>query len=95
MLQTWHKWQSSAPNVNPGTVVVLKDIQSPRNEWPFGLVTNVFPSTNGKVRTEEIRVAGPRGTKLFTRSISQITVLVNGVNYCNARWGVFCLVHNI
>ena len=74
-LQTRHKWQSSQPNVNPGTVVVPKDIHFPRNEWPLGLVIKVFPSTDGKVCTVEIRVAGPHGTKLFTRPFSQIVVL--------------------
>ena len=72
---TQHKWQSSQPNVNPGTVVVPKDIHFPRNEWPLGLVIKVFPSTDGKVCTVEIRVAGPHGTELFTRPFSQIVVL--------------------
>ncbi|XP_072554180.1 uncharacterized protein [Paramormyrops kingsleyae] len=47
-LQIRHKWQSTQQNVSPGTVVVMKDIQSPRNEWPLGLVTKVFPSKDGK-----------------------------------------------
>lgn len=75
-LQTRRKWQSNQPNVNPGTVVVLKDIQSPRNEWLLGLVTKAFPSTDGRVRTVEIKVARPHETKLYTRPISQIVVLV-------------------
>ncbi|XP_049918800.1 uncharacterized protein LOC126401515 [Epinephelus moara] len=75
-LQPRRKWQSSQPNVSPGTVVVLKDIQSPRHEWPLGLVTKVFPSTDGKVWTVEIKVAGSHGTKIFTRPIADIAVLV-------------------
>ncbi len=79
-LSTLHprrRWQSSQPNVNTGTAVVSKDIHSPRNEWALGLVTKVFPSTDGKVRTVEIKVAGSHGTKLFTRPISEIAVLVH------------------
>lgn len=36
-LQTRRKWQSTQPNIHPGSVVVLKDSQVPRNEWPLGL----------------------------------------------------------
>ncbi|XP_031696576.1 uncharacterized protein LOC116378805, partial [Anarrhichthys ocellatus] len=47
-LQARKKWQSTHPNINPGSVVLLKDSQVPRNEWPLGLVTQTFPSEDGK-----------------------------------------------
>lgn len=56
--------------------MVLKDSQVPRNEWPLGLITKVFPSKDGKIRTMEIKVAKSDGTKVLTRPISEIVLLV-------------------
>ncbi|KAF7699815.1 hypothetical protein C0J45_10842, partial [Silurus meridionalis] len=54
-LQTHRKWQSEQPNMEEGSIVLLKDSQTKSNEWPMGIVTQVFPSKDGKVRKVEIR----------------------------------------
>lgn len=66
-LQPRRKWQSSQPNITPGSTVILKDSQIPRNEWPLGLITQVFPSKDGKVCTVEVKVAKSKGSKVFIR----------------------------
>uniref|UniRef100_G3NZ93 DUF5641 domain-containing protein n=1 Tax=Gasterosteus aculeatus TaxID=69293 RepID=G3NZ93_GASAC len=74
-LQARKKWHSAHPNISPGSVVILKDSQAPRNEWPLGLVTQAFPSEDGKVRKVEIKVARTGVTKLFLRPVSEIVLL--------------------
>ncbi|XP_057705305.1 uncharacterized protein LOC130923571 [Corythoichthys intestinalis] len=75
-LQPRRKWQSNQPNIVPGSTVVLKDSQLPRNQWPLGLITQVYPSKDGKVRTVEVKIAKSEGIKTFTRPISDVVVLV-------------------
>lgn len=36
-LQACRKWQPTHPNIEQRSVVLLKDSQVPRNEWPLGL----------------------------------------------------------
>lgn len=55
-LQTRNKWQESRPDIKEGDVVLLKDNQVKRNEWPMALVTKAIPGTDGKVRRLELRV---------------------------------------
>ena len=75
-LQARRKWQSSQPDIKSGSVVLLKNSQAPRNEWPLGMVTQVFPSKDGKVRKVEVKVTRPEGTKLFLRPVAEIVLLL-------------------
>lgn len=59
--------------------MVLKDSHVPRNEWPLGLVTQVFPSRDGKVRTVEIKVTKIEGTKLFIRPITETVLFIPSI----------------
>lgn len=74
-LQARKKWQSTHPNINPGSIVLLKDSQIPRNEWPLGLVTQTFPSQDRKVRKVEVKVTRTGAAKLFLRPVSEIVLL--------------------
>lgn len=49
-LQNRSKWQDVRPNLKKGDLVLLKDSQVKRNEWPMALVTMTFPDQDGKVR---------------------------------------------
>lgn len=76
-LQARKKWQSAHPNVRPGSVVLLKNSQVPRNEWPLGLVTQTFPSQDGNVRQVEVKVIKPGGSTLFLRPITEVVLLLS------------------
>ncbi|XP_073769028.1 uncharacterized protein [Danio rerio] len=76
-LQPRRKWQSVHPNVNTGSVVLLKNSQVPRNEWPLGLVTQSFPSKDGKVRQVEVKVIKPGGSTLFLRPVTEVVLLLS------------------
>lgn len=67
-LQSRTKWISSKPNITPGSVVLMRDEQSKRNEWPLGVITQVFPSKDGKIN-------GREGTKKFLRPIAEVVLL--------------------
>lgn len=76
-LQVRKKWQSIHPDIKPGSVVLLKNSQVPRNEWPLGLITQTFPSKDGKVRQVEVKVIKPGGTTSFLRPITAIVLLLS------------------
>lgn len=48
-LQSHRKWMKDKPNLKEGNVVLLKDSQAHRNEWPMGLISKVLPSNDKKV----------------------------------------------
>ena len=75
-LQPRRKWHTTQPNLEPGTVVLLKDQQLERNEWPLGIVTQVFPSKDSSVRKAEIKVSRKDGTKLYQRPLSELVILL-------------------
>ncbi|XP_061759975.1 uncharacterized protein LOC133554813 [Nerophis ophidion] len=75
-LQPRRKWTASTPDLQLGSIFLLKDNQLARNEWPLGLITQVFPSKDGKVRQVEIKVYKKDGTKLFLRPISETVLLL-------------------
>lgn len=76
-LQTRNKWQDSKPNLEPGAIVLMKDSQSKRNEWPLGLITQVFPSEDGNVRKVELKVIRQGQPKLFLRPVSELILLLS------------------
>ena len=75
-LQPRKKWQSVQPNITQGSVVLLKNSQAPRNEWPLGLVTQTFPGKDGKVRQVEVKIVKSGGSSLFLRPVTEIVLLI-------------------
>lgn len=58
-------------------MVLLKDSQAHRNEWPVGLVTKALPSSDSKVRKVEVRIVRDGKAKVFLRPISEIVILLS------------------
>jgi hypothetical protein len=56
LLHRRQKWRRITRNFIPGDVVLMND-NSPRGQWPLGLVTNALQSTDGLVRTCEVKTA--------------------------------------
>ncbi len=42
-LQHRRKWQHQQPNISKGCIVLFKDSQSKRNDWPLGIITETYP----------------------------------------------------
>ncbi|KAI7813336.1 hypothetical protein IRJ41_016654 [Triplophysa rosa] len=81
-LQSRRKWNSTHPNIQEGDLVLLKDNQSPRNNWPMALVSKVFPSTDGKVRKVELKVSKSGSGKdvKYLRPITAVILLLSKDN---------------
>lgn len=74
-LQPRRKWKDPTPDLQPGSIVLLKDDQLRRNEWPLGLITEVFPSKDSKVCKVEVKVSRKDGTKVYQRPITEMVLL--------------------
>lgn len=72
ILQSRPKWRDDMPNVTVGTLVILKEPNSPPLYWPMARVVKIFPGKDAKVRA--FQVTTPNG-KIYTRSLSGICVL--------------------
>ena len=75
-LQPRRKWHAARRNLEVGDIVLLKQIDSPRNEWPMGLVTSTSPSSDGKVRKVEIRAMSYGKVRTFLRPITEVVLLL-------------------
>lgn len=76
-LQSRSKWQKSHPNIKEGDLVLLRDTQVKRNEWPMALVTKAFPASDGKVRKLELKVARGGTSRTFLRPITEVVMLMS------------------
>lgn len=78
-LQTRCKWHDRCANVKEGDVVLLKDLNVARNDWPTALVQQVFPGSDGLVRKAELRVIKRDTGKAATyiRPVSDMVMLIS------------------
>lgn len=76
-LQSRQKWQLERPNLKAGDVVLLKEKQARRNEWPMGVIIQTIPSQDGLVRKAEIKVVQHGTTKNYYRPISELVFLLS------------------
>ena len=74
-LQARRKWTSDKPNITPGSVVLMRDSQSKRNDWPMGVISQVFPSKDGRVRKVEVKIYRQDGPKLYLRPVTEVVLL--------------------
>lgn len=65
-------------NLAIGDVVLLKDTQVNRNEWPTGLIVNIYPDRDKRVHKVDVRVIKDGIPKVYTRPISETVLLVKG-----------------
>ena len=77
MLQSRQKWQRNKPNLKEGDIILLKDKQLKRNEWPMGVIVKTLPSRDGVVRKVEVKVTRDKMTKFFYRPISDCILLLS------------------
>lgn len=77
-LQPRRKWQADRPSLQIGDVVLLKDSQAKRNEWPTGLVVNTFPGQDNRVRKVEVRVVKGGSPRVYLRPTSDLVLLLKG-----------------
>ncbi|XP_076246522.1 uncharacterized protein LOC143186698 [Calliopsis andreniformis] len=57
------KWHETENSLEKGDLVLIVDLQAPRNLWKTGTVTEVFPGADGVVRIAKVRTSAG----VFTR----------------------------
>nr|XP_054598158.1 uncharacterized protein LOC129163741 [Nothobranchius furzeri] len=77
-LQPRRKWQAEQTNLQVGDLVLLKDKQAKRNEWPTGLIVNTFPGQDSKVRKVEVRVVKGGSPRVYLRPATEVVLLLRG-----------------
>lgn len=75
-LQERPKWQNRQRNVSVGDIVLIKDDESHRNDWPLGRITEVTPSSDGKVRKAKVTTRKGGSAKTYDRPICSFVLLV-------------------
>ena len=75
-LQVRRKWTRPQRNIQEGDVVLLKDRDLHRNNWPIGLITKATSSSDSQVRKVDIRVWRDGKCHVYSRPISEVTVLL-------------------
>ncbi|XP_048483040.1 uncharacterized protein LOC125488556 isoform X1 [Plutella xylostella] len=71
-LQNRPKWQNSLPNIEVGTLVLLRSDNIPPLSWPMARVVETFPGSDGKVRALSVKTT--KGTVIRT-SVTKVCVL--------------------
>ncbi|KAL7877209.1 hypothetical protein SRHO_G00038520 [Serrasalmus rhombeus] len=79
------QWHTTRRNVQVGDIVIVKDENTPRNEWPLSKVVEAQEDDDGLVRKVKIQVGqnklGPKGERLtqpsfLERPVQKLVVLV-------------------
>ena len=73
-LQPKRKWTKVTPNLQVGDVVLLKTLDSPRGQWPLGMVEKTFPGSDGLTRKVEVRIKKDNKNSSF---VGQVTELIH------------------
>ena len=71
MLQERQKWLKRRRNFKVGDLVIMKDTNIPRGQWPKALVQETLPDSDGVVRQVLVRSA----TGVFRRDVRKLCLL--------------------
>jgi hypothetical protein len=71
MLQRRDKWTVPRRNIRLGDVVLLHDSNAPRGTWPLARVLEVFPGSDGLVRSARIKVKDT----ILVRPVNKMSLL--------------------
>jgi hypothetical protein len=72
-LQPRNKWFKKRENVVKGDIVLLIDKDRPRSQWCMGLVNEVYPGSDGLVRSVRVKTS----TGVYDRPITKLTLLLS------------------
>lgn len=67
-LQIREKWQTDTAPLQLDTVVLIVDPQLPRALWPIGRVIKVYPGSDSRIRTAEVKVKD----RVYLRPVSRL-----------------------
>ncbi len=70
-LQIRQRWTKTVRDFEPGDLVLVSQENTPRNQWPLGLVVDISRSWDKLVRSAVVRMA----TGEYTRPITKLCLL--------------------
>lgn len=70
------KWNRERRNLTVGDIVMVKDDQAQRNNWPLGKVVKASKSDDGRVRKATVLICRDGQKKTYDRPISALVLLV-------------------
>ena len=76
-LQPRRKWTTEKPDIQEGDIVLIKDIQAKRNEWPLGRISKAIASSDSKVRKVMVKTLYQGVLKEYLRPISDVVLLMS------------------
>ena len=80
-LQLKTKWNREHRNLADGDIVMMKDEQAHRNNWPLGRAVHASRSEEGKVRKATVLICRDGQRKTYERPISTLVLLVASDNH--------------
>ena len=75
-MQARKKWHQDKRNVSVGDVVLLKNVETHRNQWPLGRVIKTFPGKDNLVRKVEVRVRKDDKMTSYIRPVTELVILL-------------------
>jgi hypothetical protein len=69
-LQQRQRWQNTTPNLQPGDLVLVKDDNTTRLQWPIAVITGTHLGKDNSVRVVTLQT--PKG--IFKRPIEKISL---------------------
>ncbi|XP_069105757.1 uncharacterized protein [Argopecten irradians] len=76
-LQTRRKWNQVTRDIKEGDVILLKDKNYSRMEWPVGIVVNAIKSdSDGRVRKAEVRIRKDGSDVQYVRPVNEMVMLL-------------------
>ena len=76
-LQPRRKWITEKPDIQEGDIVLIKDGQEKRNEWPLGRISKAIASLDSKVRKVVVKTLSQGVLKEYLRPISDVVLLMS------------------
>ncbi|XP_013402109.1 uncharacterized protein LOC106167786 [Lingula anatina] len=76
------KWHEPRHNMRKGDVVLIKDIELPRNQWPLARVVEANADDDGLVRRVKVRTgcSGTLGSSILERNVQKLVLLVENLS---------------
>ena len=79
-LQVRRKWPNSRPNIKKGDIILLKEPNVGRNEWPTGIVLETIPSGDNMIRKAVVCISKDGRTTKYIRPVTEMIVLLNNTD---------------
>lgn len=76
-LQGRRKWPQKEFDIKEWDVVLLKENQAKRNEWPMIIIVKAGPSEDGTIRKAEVKAVKQCVTKIYNN-------LITGLSYVHS-----------